>query len=1393
MGAVAVPRLTDRGMLVAGASIVLMLIGVAALLTARVAGTMVRASVHESLAAQERATTRAASELIDAWMRDPNVSETLTTGALPVDYFNAVGGGCVWGVDTACWHLDSVAAPAGIASELRGGEAQRVIVDVAATVVTGCDGPAVDDCRREGQFARRYERTVFSQYQLHYSTHDFPAAPEALAGPDGVVGTIDDLTIAAGAVIVFTSADALSGPVRTELSAVLHCGSPTFDRVEVAATTPDPPVMPFTLPVGCAGIPLWDPAHPTPGDASALIADERIVYAGSGGLRLPGTDSSRTLAATPAAAQVTQQCTAIDSHPTLPPTVVGPGVCNTIVDGDVVAPPAGIADLTVHRLEIAGTAAVPGSAAVRGSVTVYAPGDIVVAGDIAATGPPGGPHVVALIAGGDIRIEPDSATGATCLDPSHSITMNRVAVLAPTGAVFAPRWSAAHCVAGTSPNLTIVGSIAAQYLGVYGVPDPASGGTIGGWTKQYDYPPDFWLARPVWWPGFVDDEWVPVSAAEVDVVDLAATAATSATPPAVATFAAADIAAYLLTRDELAAAMVAYGTWTDAGFVSEAGYWRSQYNLNTLISLGESNPNQFQGLATVAAWRDALDIVAIASGLPLTPTVSLTGASAAEDAGTLEFVVSVTPAAATEVTVTYATRDGTAAAPGDYIAATGSVLRIPAGAATATISVTVNDDTAHETTETFTLIVSAPTGAQLTGGAPWLAATGTIDDDDDPAVVVSFTSAAHTVAEGFSTTVTVNLDTDPQRTVEIPLTSTAVGATSADHGEIPMSVIFAAGQTSQRFTFAATADRVTDDGETVTIGFGTVPAGVSVTAVSETETTITITNVAVPDAGVVVSETAVTVVEGDPAGATYTVVLNAAPAAAVTVTPAVTGDSTVTAAPAALTFTAADWDTAQTVTVTAADDTGSVNAAAQIGHTATSADTGYDRVAVASVTVTVADDDIPGVSVSETAVTVVEGDPAGATYTVVLNAAPAAAVTVTPAVTGDSTVTAAPAALTFTAADWDTAQTVTVTAADDDDSVNAAAQIGHTATSADTGYDRVAVASVTVTVADDDIPGVSVSETAVTVVEGDPAAATYTVVLNAAPAAAVTVTPAVTGDTTVTAAPAALTFTAADWDTAQTVTVTAADDDDSVNAAAQIGHTATSADTGYDRVAVASVTVTVADDDTDGVSVSETAVTVVEGGAAATYTVVLDTAPTATVTVTAADTAGAVTAIPPALTFTAADWDTAQTVTVTAVDDDDSEGEQQTTVTHTVAGYGTVTAAAGVAVTVTDDDYDPSIIPIVHSNTWPNTPTITSVECIAGITVEWDAPTGGGPVAGYRVNIQARGRVNETLETETVATSAVVALADGTRVAVVRLYAFNHDPATDAVQLGGPALEYAVC
>ena len=113
--------------------------------------------------------------------------------------------------------------------------------------------------------------------------------------------------------------------------------------------------------------------------------------------------------------------------------------------------------------------------------------------------------------------------------------------------------------------------------------------------------------------------------------------------------------------------------------------------------------------------------------------------------------------------------------------------------------------------------------------------------------------------------------------------------------------------------------------------------------------------------------------------------------------------------------------------------------------------------------------------------------------------------------------------------------------------------------------------------------------------------------------------------------------------------------------------------------------VDIADDDTRGVKVEPTQLTFGEGGSG-TYTVVLDTRPTGTVTVTVNDPTGNtdVTAEPTSLTFTPDDWDSAQSVTATAVQDSDANTDAAT-VTHSVSGgdYNSV-SAADVTVTVTE-------------------------------------------------------------------------------------------------------------
>ena len=124
-----------------------------------------------------------------------------------------------------------------------------------------------------------------------------------------------------------------------------------------------------------------------------------------------------------------------------------------------------------------------------------------------------------------------------------------------------------------------------------------------------------------------------------------------------------------------------------------------------------------------------------------------------------------------------------------------------------------------------------------------------------------------------------------------------------------------------------------------------------------------------------------------------------------------------------------------------------------------------------------------GVTVSTTALTVTEADTTGGSYTVVLDSEPTATVTVTVAGHAGTDVTRTPGTLTFTTSNWDTVQTVTVTAGDDADTTDDSVTLTHSAASTDTGYSGITIAGVVVTVRDNDTAQV----TGVTVDAGDDA------------------------------------------------------------------------------------------------------------------------------------------------------------------------------------------------------------------------------------------------------------------------------------------------------------------
>ena len=673
-----------------------------------------------------------------------------------------------------------------------------------------------------------------------------------------------------------------------------------------------------------------------------------------------------------------------------------------------------------------------------------------------------------------------------------------------------------------------------------------------------------------------------------------------------------------------------------------------------------------------------------------TPRLTVNGAGGSEDAGTLEVTVTLSPASVQTVRVGYATGDVTAEAGADYTAATGTLTLLP-GATAGTIAVRIADDAEDEEAETFTVSLSDAVNATVGTGTT----TITIADNDTRGVTVSPTSLP--VAEGGDATYSVVLDSAP--TGEVTVTPTVTGSSDVTVSEDALTFTTTTWSDEQTVTVSAAQDAdAEDDTATVThtvagadYGDNSVTAdSVSVT-VGDDETASTEVELTVSPESVGEADDATTV--------TVTATLNDTPRttdATITVTVGDAGDAAAEGTDYATVGTV-------TVTITAGQTTGTESFS--LDPTDDDVDEADERLSVkgsttatglsvSSTTVTIEDDDTRGVTVVPTSVPVAEGG--DATYSVVLDSAPTGEVTVTPNVTGSSDVTVSDEVLTFTTTTWSDEQTVTVSAAADDDAEDDTATVTHTVAGADYGDNSVTADSVSVTVDDDETASTEVALTVSpeSVAEADDATTvTVTATLNDAPRTTdtmITVTvgdasdPATEGADYATVGTVTVTITAGQKSGTETFSLDPTDDDvDEADERLSVKGSTTA--TG---LSVSSTTVTIEDDDTRGVTVAPTSLPVAEGRDA-TYTVVLDSAPTGAVTVTPTVTGSSdVTVSDEVLTFTTTTWSDEQTVTVSAAADTDAE-DDTATVTHTVAGAdyedNSVTADS-VSVAVDDDE-----------------------------------------------------------------------------------------------------------
>ncbi|MGE5227374.1 MAG: beta strand repeat-containing protein, partial [Planctomycetaceae bacterium] len=555
----------------------------------------------------------------------------------------------------------------------------------------------------------------------------------------------------------------------------------------------------------------------------------------------------------------------------------------------------------------------------------------------------------------------------------------------------------------------------------------------------------------------------------------------------------------------------------------------------TVVLSNPSNASVVDGTgqATIAN-DDTAPTVSIANAAPVTE-----GNSGTKN---VTFAVTVTGATALPVTVDWATANGTATAPSDYVAANGTLTFTPGGPTTKNVTATINGDTLYEADETFTVGLSNASGATI-GTAT---GTGTITNDD-AAPTVSIADATP-VTEGDSGTKTatfaVTLSAASAATVTVDWATADGTATVADGDYVAGSgtLNFAAGVTSKNVTVTIDGDTTYEADETFTVGLSN-PSGASLGTATGTGT---ITN---DDAAPTVSiADATPVTEGD-AGtttATFTVTLTGATALPVTVDWA-TADGTATTANAdyvaangTLTFPVGV--TSKNVSVTVNGDTTYENDETfTVGLSNPSGAT----LATATGTGTIANDDaLPKVSVANAA-PVMEGDGGTTTSTLTVSLSRASAFPVTvdwttadgTATVADADYVAANGTLTFPAGV--TSKTVSVTV--NGDTTYERKESLSVALSNPSGATLGASAATAAIANDDPAPSVAIANASV--LEGDGGTTTLTFVLTLTGATELpAVVRYVTSDGTAVAgsdyAAAAGTVTFAVGDTSKTVSVT---------------------------------------------------------------------------------------------------------------------------------------------------------------------------------------------------------------------------------------------------------------
>ncbi|MGD1944832.1 MAG: gliding motility-associated C-terminal domain-containing protein [Croceivirga sp.] len=585
------------------------------------------------------------------------------------------------------------------------------------------------------------------------------------------------------------------------------------------------------------------------------------------------------------------------------------------------------------------------------------------------------------------------------------------------------------------------------------------------------------------------------------------------------------------------------------------------------------------------------------------------------------------------------------------------------------IPVNVIQDALVELDETVVLNLGASLNYTVVG---LTSATVTISSDDVGSVTLSATDADAAETGLDAGEYTIDLGAVNATGSAIQVNYAYGGATQATPGTdfttLPLSVNIPDGGQTATFALNPIEDSTVEGNEIVRLNLQSTsnltlfPLG-PVGAATSRDVTIADNDAAGFTLGTISGDT-----EEDGTTATFSVVLTAQPLTNVVFNVTTTDPGEGAVLPGSLTFTTANWNTTQTVTVTGVDDDiidGSQSFNITVGINTALTDTAFDGLASQQAGVTNLDDDTADFTVSAlTPNNRVSETGTQRTFSVFLAAQPASDVVLDIESNDLTEGFVDETSLTFTPLNWNTAQTVTVTGEDDvvvdgDQIFNVNVSVD--ASSSDDDFDGLATKAVAAVNEDDDIPGITIAQTGgSTETDEDETSDTFTVVLDAAPLSDVNLSLTSLNTDEVTVLPNTLLFTNANWNTPQVVTVTGVDDnfvDGTQTSDIRVRVLAGSSAIAYGGLADVLVSITNEDNDVAGINVTPITGTTTEAGGTASFRFTLTAEPTAQVTIPINQYDITETTGPASVTISPALWDTGVQLTITGLNDGIVDGD----------------------------------------------------------------------------------------------------------------------------------------